>query len=111
VPVIGRDAFDAKFDSFRAALNPNIPLQMGGLPYLWVGMHRGVAPDTRWYPHCAVVVFYEHNVHLISPNSIGSDGKMLEEDLEYKEFILHTFVLFDIVVKAPTALPARKLSF
>ena len=96
IPAINKPAFDLKFDPYRRAANMDIPIQVGDLKYLWLGLHKGGGEDKSLYPHCAVVVFYETHVHMVSPNSIEPSGKMVEEKLTYEEFFLHTFIVFDV---------------
>jgi hypothetical protein len=96
IPEINNLPFDHKFEPYRKAANLEIPIQVGDLKYLWLGLHKGLGEDKNLYPHCAVVVFYEDHVHMVSPNSIKPDGKIYEEDLTYEDFFIHTFIVFDV---------------
>jgi len=111
VPLQAIPTLDARFDPFRRLANIDKPIQVGILQYLWVGFHKGVGKDDTMYLHCGVATFHPDRVHLISPNSQGADGKVLEEDWEYENFFGHTLLVFDIEIKAVRTSPSSKATF
>ena len=98
-------ALNKTFSQYRAAVDPEAVLQKGVFKYLWVGLHLD-STGKHWEPHCAVITFYEDRVHMVSPNSTDGKGKVLEEDFPMREFLIHTFVVFDVKI---LALPDPKL--
>lgn len=96
MPPIGNLLLDRKLAPYRALNQIDKPVQIGELKYLWVGLRKDA--DGQFYSHCAVVIFLENGVKMISPNSQDSDGKVVEETLGYKEFFSRTFIVFDVVI-------------
>lgn len=96
VPKVGVKVLDNKMESFRLISNEERPIRFDGVPYLWVGMHEDYADGTKQMVfHCAVVRFYKDHVHMVNPNSVDHEGKMLEENFDYKAFFVHTLLVFD----------------
>ena len=111
IPPLGLKSLDERFTNFRKLCDDNDEIVLQDVRYIWVGLHRDYeGGKERWYPHCAIAVFYPDHVHIINTNSRDSTGAVLEEDFDYKFFFLHTFVVFSARGKL-IGVPHRQASF
>jgi len=108
IPRLGMIGLDARFESFRRIATPQQPITYEGKPYVWVGLHRDLIDSTKYYNHCAIVLFHESYVVLVSPNSEGPNGLSLRVRVTYPDFFKQTFLVLDIQEQElPEPIPRR----
>ena len=113
IPETGVPFLDTTFAPFRKAEIEDAPVQLGAFKYLWIGLHPDVTgKTTSIVPHCGVVIFKKEYAHLISPNIILPNGKMLEEDIDYTTFLRRTLIIFDAYMDGdnPGAITQAKIT-
>lgn len=94
LPKLDIKGLDETLEPFRK-LEVNREAVQQYFKYLWVGLHDD--PVTKKsYVHCAVVVFFEDHVVMISPNSLDANDKMLVEKFDLPTFFSRTFIVFDL---------------
>ncbi len=100
MPKIGMKNLDAGLQQFRE-IEVDREITQKYFKYLWVGLHEDPSNPEKLFVHCAVVVFFEDGVGMISPNSSGRNGEILMEKFDYHTFLSHTFVVFDLEAIRP----------